>query len=117
PVKGILKVTAQNRGAPLDGGSPQRSDLGYTFDFCGGHLAIDFTNTVGDRGAETADHLNTFGDIVAWAEARRVISRSGAAALRRQAAADPDEAKRAWRSALALREALYNVIAAAASGR
>src|SRR6185436_11231670 len=73
--------------------------------------------TVGDRGAETADHLNTFGDIVAWAEARRVISRSGAAALRRQAAADPDEAKRAWRSALALREALYNVIAAAASGR
>lgn len=87
------------------------------FDFCGGHLAIDFTNTVGDRGAEPADHFNTFGDIVAWAEARGVVSRSTAGALRQQAAADPEAAKRAWRSAVALREALYNVIGAAVSGR
>ena len=110
-------VTTQNRAGPPDGGSPQRSDPEYTFDFCGGHLAIDFTNTVGDRGAERDDHLNTFGDIVAWAEARRVISRSAATTLRQQAAADPDGAKRAWRSALTLREALYKLLAAAASGR
>ena len=101
----------------LNGGSPHRSEPDYTFDFCGNHLAIDFTNTVGDRGSEPTDHLNTFGDVVAWAEARDVISRSAAAALRQKANADPDEAKRAWRSALAFREALYNVIAAAASHR
>src|SRR5262245_26478632 len=113
-------VTAQNRSEELDKpnrGSPQRSEPGFRFDFCGNHLSIDFTNTVGDRGAEGVEHLNTFGDIVAWAEARDVISRSGAAALRGQANGDPDGAKRAWRSALAFREALYNVIAAAASHR
>jgi predicted RNA-binding Zn ribbon-like protein len=110
-------VTAQNRAGELGGGSPQRSEPDYTFDFCGNHLAIDFTNTVGDRGVEPSDHFNTFGDIVAWAEARDVISRSTAAALRQKANIDPDGAKRAWRSALAFREALYNVLAAASSGR
>lgn len=99
------------------GSSPHRSEPDYRFDFCGNHLAIDFTNTVGDRGAGRDEHLNTFGDIVAWAEARGVISRSVAAALRQQATADPDGAHRAWRSALALREALYNVLAAASSNR
>jgi predicted RNA-binding Zn ribbon-like protein len=101
----------------VDPGSPLRSDPGYTFDFCGGHLAIDFTNTVGDRGAETVDHFCSFGDVVAWAEARGVVARGAAAALRQRAATDPEGAARAFRSALALREALYNVLAAAASGR
>src|SRR6185503_4107694 len=110
-------VTTRNRPKPPGGSSSQRSEPDYTFDFCGNHLAIDFTNTVGDRGADRLDHLNTFGDIVAWAEARGVISRSAAAALRQNANADPDGANRAWRSALAFREALYNVIAAAASTR
>ena len=113
-------VTAQNRLAAPGSSPARRSEPDYTFNFCGNHLAIDFTNTVGDRGADRADrveHLNTFGDIVAWAEARRVISRSAAAALRQQANADPDGATRAWRSALAFREALYNVIASASSHR
>ena len=109
-------VTARN-SPPPPGGSSQRSEPGYTFDFCGNHLAIDFTNTVGDRGGDRGEHLKTFGDIVAWAEARGVISRSAAAALRRTADADPEGANRAWRSALAFREALYNVLAAASSNR
>jgi len=109
-------VTTRNSPTP-PGGSSQRSEPGYTFDFCGNHLAIDFTNTVGDRGGDRGEHLETFGDIVAWAEARGVISRGAAAALRRKADADPDGANRAWRSALAFREALYNVLAAASSNR
>jgi len=110
-------VTRQNRSPRFHGGSSQRSDPDYTFNFCGNHLAIDFTNTVGDRGADRLDHLDTFGDIVAWAEARGVLSRSTAAALRHKADADPDGAGRAWRSVLAYREALYNVINAASSNR
>src|SRR5689334_6103246 len=110
-------VTGTERAAQLDPGSPERSDPGYRFDFCGGQLAIDFTNTVGDRGAQLDEHFNTLGDIVAWGEARGVISRSTAAALRHRAAADTDGATRAWRSALALREALYRVISAAAARR
>ena len=109
-------VTTRNSPTP-PGGSSQRSEPGYTFDFCGNHLAIDFTNTVGDRGGDRGEHLKTFGDIVAWAEARGVISRSAAAALRQTADADPEGAHRAWRSALMFREALYNVLAAASSNR
>jgi predicted RNA-binding Zn ribbon-like protein len=110
-------VTTRNRPKPPGGSSSQRSEPDYRFDFCGNHLAIDFTNTVGDRGGDRGEHLKTFGDIVAWAEARGVISRSAAAALRQKADADPDGAHRAWRSALAFREALYNILAAASSNR
>jgi predicted RNA-binding Zn ribbon-like protein len=113
-------VTARNRpndDAELDGASAQRSEPAYVFDFCGGQLAIDFTNTLGNRGSGHDEHLNTFGDIVAWAEAREVISRGAGAALRQRAGADPAGARRAWRSAIAFREALYNVFAAASSGR
>jgi len=102
---------------PPGPGSPERSEPAYCFDFCGGQLAIDFTNTVGDRGGDRGEHLKTFGDIVAWAEARGVISRTAAAALRQKADADPEAANRAWRSALAFREALYNILAAASSKR
>jgi predicted RNA-binding Zn ribbon-like protein len=110
-------VTSADAGARPDHGSPRRSDPGYVFDFCGGQLAIDFTNTVGDRGSTPVEHFGTFGDIVAWAEARGVVSRGVASAMRQRAAADPQAAAGAYRSALALREALYNVLAAASSGR
>jgi len=113
----VTAAAPQPSTSTVDPGSPLRSDPGYTFDFCGGHLAIDFTNTVGDRGAETVDHFRSFGDVVAWAEARGVVARATAATLRQRAATDPEGAARAFRSALALREALYGVLAAAASGR
>jgi len=89
----------------------------YRFDFCGGHVAIDFTNTVGDRGADPKEHFNSFDDVLAWAAARGVLTRGAAAALRRQAAADPDGARRAHRKAVELREVLYRVLDAAASKR
>jgi predicted RNA-binding Zn ribbon-like protein len=54
---------------------------------------------------------------VAWGEVRVGLSKSVAAALREQAAADPDAARHAWRSALAFRDALYNMLVAAASRR
>src|SRR6059036_3696342 len=93
--------------------STLRSEPEYTFDFCGGQLAIDFTNTVGSRGGAPEEHLRTFGDLVAWAEARGILPRAGAARLRRAAAA-----RAALGRALELREALYRVIeAAAATGR
>jgi len=110
-------VTGQKGDKDKAQGSPRRSDPSYAFDFCGGQLAIDFTNTVGDRGSTPVEHFGTFGDIVAWAEARGVISRRVAAALRQRAAADAEAAASAYRSALALREALYNLLAAASSER
>lgn len=110
-------VTSDAATPDLDRASPLRSEPDYSFDFCGGHLALDFTNTVGDRGATRQEHFNTIGDVVAWAEARGVLSRNAAASARRQLEQDPDRARRAWRSAVALREALYAIVYAAASKR
>jgi predicted RNA-binding Zn ribbon-like protein len=94
-----------------------RSEPDYAFDFCGGQLAIDFTNTVGSRGDAPAEHLRTFGDLMAWAEARGVLTRAGAQRLRRDAANRPGPARTALADALVVREALYRVIAAAAAVR
>jgi len=101
----------------VSGGLAVRSQPDYQFDFCGGDLAIDFTNTVGNRGDDPEEHFNTFGDVVAWAEARGVITRTAARALRRRAASDPDEARRAHGRAVDLREALYRVLEALAGKR
>jgi len=94
-----------------------RSEPGYVWDFCGGQLAIDFTNTVGNRGAAPEEHFNTYGDIIAWAEARRVVGRGEAQRLRGEADRKPKAAREAWTLLVALRESLYEVIAAAAAGR
>jgi predicted RNA-binding Zn ribbon-like protein len=94
-----------------------RSEPDYAFDFCGGQLAIDFTNTVGSRGEAPEEHLQTFGDLMAWAEARGVLTRAGAQRVRRAAAKHPAAARTALADARVAREALYRVIAAAAAMR
>jgi predicted RNA-binding Zn ribbon-like protein len=91
-------------------GAVERSEPAYNFDFCGGHVAIDFTNTVGNRGDSPEEHLKTYGDLLAWARARGVMSRGEAAKLARRAAGDPDAAARALGRAIDLREALYTLM-------
>src|SRR6266481_4368878 len=93
-----------------------RSEPGYTWDFCGGELAIDFTNTVGSRGGTPEEHFGTYGDLLSWAEARGVIGRADARRLQQDARRRPASAREALGETLALREALYRAIAAAASG-
>lgn len=94
-----------------------RSEPGYAWDFCGGELAIDFTNTVGSRGGTPEEHFGTYGDVLSWAETRGVIGRAEAQRLHQDAARRPAAARAALSEALALREALYRAIAAGASGR
>jgi predicted RNA-binding Zn ribbon-like protein len=95
----------------------RRSEPEYVFDFCGGHLALDFTNTVGSRGDAPEEHLRTLGDLAAWAEARRVLSHADAHRMSRAASQKPAAARAALARAVTLREALYRVIAAAAAAR
>jgi predicted RNA-binding Zn ribbon-like protein len=97
--------------------SIERSQPDYRFDFCGGHVALDFANTVGSRGDAPDEHFGTYGDLVAWAEARGVVSKSDATRLKRAAAADPDAARTAFRRAIKLREAVYRVFLRRASGK
>jgi predicted RNA-binding Zn ribbon-like protein len=98
-------------------GSAERSQPAYVFDFCGGHVALDFVNTVGSRDGDADEHLGTYGDVVAWAEARGVVANAEAGRLRRAAAAAPDDARAAYKRAIRLREAIYRVFQRRASGK
>jgi len=100
---------------PDSAGSVERSQPDYAFDFCGGHVALDFTNTIGSRAGDQDEHLRTYGDVVAWAEARGLVAKTEAARLRRAAAAAPDDARAACRRAVKLREAIYRVFERRAS--
>jgi predicted RNA-binding Zn ribbon-like protein len=94
-----------------------RSNPDYVWDFCGGQLALDFTNTVGSRGGATEEHFNVYGDAVSWAESRGVIGRAEGRRLIEEATKRPAAAREALSAVLAVREALYRVIDAASSGR
>ena len=103
--------------ARRDPASTDRSEPDYRFDFCGGQLAVDFTNTVGSRGDRAEEHFNTIGDIVSWAEARGLVSKAESAKARRAAAAHPERALGIYHRAIELREALYRIFVAAAEER
>jgi predicted RNA-binding Zn ribbon-like protein len=103
--------------AQFDPGSLGRSEPDYRFDFCGGQLAIDFTNTVGDRGSISQEHFATIGDIAAWAEARQIVDRTTLQELRRWVQAHASAARREYVRALEVREALYRTFLAVASNR
>src|SRR5438045_9008957 len=92
-----------------------RSEPGYVWDFCGGQLAVDFTNTVGDRGADAQEHFTIYGDVVAWAEARGVVSRGHAQRLRAAAERRPRDAREAVAAIVALRPSLRAVVTASAA--
>jgi predicted RNA-binding Zn ribbon-like protein len=85
-------------------------------DFVGGHVALDFTNTVGGFLRERVERVETYADLLAWARTAEVVDDAEAAALEVIADADPDGAVAALGAARAQREALHRWLAAAASG-
>jgi predicted RNA-binding Zn ribbon-like protein len=81
-------------------------------------VCLDFTNTVGGkRGLSTREYLNSYADFVSWCRQAGLLNESTADALRRSAARHADEAGAALRRAIALREAIYRIFAALASGK
>lgn len=83
----------------------------------GGRLCLDFTNTLGGRGsAATEEYLQNHDALVRWARHAGALPAERAARLRRVAEYGPEEAREVLRRALALREALFAVFAAAARG-
>ena len=87
----------------------------------GGHLAVDFVNTVGglrDAGPDRNDDaLETYDDLVEWSERVNVLSRDEAAALGSMGRAQEPQARRVARRAVKLRELVYDVLRAVADGR
>jgi predicted RNA-binding Zn ribbon-like protein len=80
-------------------------------------LCLAFVNTVDLRLSDAVESLHTYADLTAWAEATGTTDPQEARTLRAAAEADPAAAQAALQVALALREALYRVLAARLAGQ
>ncbi len=84
----------------------------------GGHLALDFANTVDDpEGPARHDHAATYDDLLRWAHRIGVLDERTTATLRRMAARRPADAAVAVRSAHELRDVLNDVFGGVVEGR
>jgi predicted RNA-binding Zn ribbon-like protein len=94
-----------------------RSSPAADVDRRGGHVALDFVNTVAWRGnpERRTDCLNDYRDLLAWSWAAELLTRREGDALATAAAPDPAAAQRVLRRAHRLREALHALWATSAS--
>jgi predicted RNA-binding Zn ribbon-like protein len=87
----------------------------------GGHLALDFANSVGGLKGEPPssddEYLLTYGDFVTWCARLGVITEREAGSLRAAGGRDDRAARRALRRAKELRELVYPIFHALADGR
>ena len=84
-----------------------------TYEFLGGNLALDFTNTLHSHGeSDPGDDLKTAADLVEWAAQTGLLRDKDTHKLGRTHA---DQAR--FRRALALRELLYEIFSRAATGK
>lgn len=91
----------------------------FKFDLSGGHLALDFANTVSRRDypAKRNDHLRHYDDLVSFAQQSGLLTASAATGLRREAEANAAGAAQALRGAIVLREAVYRGFQHTADGK
>jgi predicted RNA-binding Zn ribbon-like protein len=83
-----------------------------------GHPALDFTNTVDPReGDGRVEYLNAFSDLIEWAYQGGVLDARARRRILRAARQRPALAARGFTRAVELREALYAIFSALASGR
>lgn len=80
--------------------------------FVGGALCLDFANTVDPRHADPrVDFLGDYRALVDWSEAADVLSSRRARDIGKRATEDPASAEKVYERALALREAIYVLLA------
>jgi predicted RNA-binding Zn ribbon-like protein len=87
----------------------------------GGHLALDFANSVGGLRDEPPspddEYLLTYRDFATWCARLGLISEREAGALRAVAGRDERAGQRALREAIRLRELLYGVFRPLSDGK
>jgi len=79
-------------------------------------MCLDFANTLAYRGSTPTESLHTFGDLVKWCEDARVIPPLFAQQLRGWSEKHPRRVAESFGSAIALRELIYRIFHALASG-
>jgi len=83
-----------------------------TFDLDAGALSLDFANTVEWHASDQPDeYLNSYADLIAWAEAAEIVSEDRADQLRQLAEKRPEEAGVVFDRAIQLRETIYRIFA------
>jgi len=86
------------------------------FEFVGGQLALDFVNTASRRDAGPLnDRLDSYDDLVEWAETAKALPDEVPEQLRDAAAQHPAAAAKVLEDARTLREALYRIFRAFAA--
>ncbi|MBB6099859.1 putative RNA-binding Zn ribbon-like protein [Deinobacterium chartae] len=87
------------------------------FSFLGGQVCLDFANTVDWHASATpTDRLRSYPDLLAWGVQAGLLDEPAAMRLLEAAAHDPQQAMAALERAVALREALFRIFSAVASG-
>jgi predicted RNA-binding Zn ribbon-like protein len=86
--------------------------------FVGGHPCLDFANTADWHASERPiELLGSYTGLLAWCRADGLLDGEAVGALERSAAEHPDEAARVYERARELREAIYRLFRAHASGQ
>jgi predicted RNA-binding Zn ribbon-like protein len=89
----------------------------HEIELAGGALALDFANTVGGTHVRpTHEHLRAYGDIANFAVVAGGLPPSVAKRLVQRAERDPRRAAAVYELGIALREAIWGVFSALASG-
>lgn len=84
----------------------------------GGHLALDFANTVGWHAREEQEErLTSYARVLDWARQTGALTPARAERLAASAAVQPDVANRALAEIVTVREAIYHLFSALAAGR
>lgn len=84
----------------------------------GGCLCLNFTNTIHSR-TETpiSDYLNSYEDMIIFADRTKILSKKQQETLRRYAAKYPDKAAKAFKKIKRVREELFVLFAALAGDK
>lgn len=85
-------------------------------DFVGGDAALDFVNTVTGRDQEPRDWLDGYARLLEWAALVRLLPEKNLRALTKKLHSEPAAAARALTRAKELREELFALVSAVASG-
>ena len=83
----------------------------------GGRTCLDFTNTVNLRNSdETRDSLEGFGDLLHWAVHAGILTAAQGRDVSIAAGQNPDDAASVFTKAIELREVIFRMFSAIASG-
>jgi predicted RNA-binding Zn ribbon-like protein len=88
------------------------------FEYTGGHISLDFVDTVNNRGNESPhDLFSDYARLLQWSEESGTLARKTVDQLQKLAANEPARAQSVLRNAVHLREALHDIFAAITEAR